>query len=128
MEERAQLADSQNLYVYCSTGTQKIPLSQTSKIQNTMQTQRLRRQEHFRTISVSSFPVPGALPSDVLNAALPRLRTFAANLPTGYTMQISGEQAKQGSGFLDLVIVLGISVFLIYLALLLPVDPAGKPF
>ena len=71
MEERAQLSDIQNLYVYSSTGTQKIPLSQVSQIRNTIQTQRIRRQEHFRTISVSSFPVPGALPSDVLNAALP---------------------------------------------------------
>src|SRR5260221_12739820 len=34
MEERAQLSDIQNLYVYSSTGTQKIPLSQISKIQN----------------------------------------------------------------------------------------------
>jgi multidrug efflux pump subunit AcrB len=53
---------------------------------------------------------------------------FAANLPPGYTMQISGEQAKQESGFLDLVIVLGISVFLIYLALLIQFDHAVKPF
>jgi multidrug efflux pump subunit AcrB len=128
MEERAQLSDIQNLYVYSSTGTQKIPLSQVSQIRNTIQTQRIRRQEHFRTISVSSFPVPGALPSEVLKAALPRLSTFAAHLPPGYTMQISGEQAKQESGFLDLVIVLGISVFLIYLALLLQFDHAVKPF
>jgi len=128
MEERAQLSDIQNLYVYSSTGTQKIPLSQVSKIQNTIQTQRIRRQEHFRTVSVSSFPVSGALPSEVLNAALPRLSTFAASLPAGYTMQISGEQAKQESGFRDLVMVLGISVFLIYLALLIQFDHAVKPF
>jgi multidrug efflux pump subunit AcrB len=128
MEERAQLSDIQNLYVYSSTGTQKIPLSQVSHIQNTIQTRRIRRQEHFRTISVSSFPVAGALASDVLNAALPRLTRLAANLPPGYTMQISGEQAKQQSGLLDLVMVLGISVFLIYLALLIQFDHAVKPF
>ena len=128
MEERAKLSDLQNLYVYSSTGTQKIPLSQISQVRNTIQTQRIRRQEHFRTISVSSFPVPGALASDVLNAALPSLKALAANLPAGYTMQISGEQAKQESGFLDLVIVLGISVFLIYLALLIQFDHAVKPF
>jgi multidrug efflux pump subunit AcrB len=128
MDERAQLSDIQNLYVYSSTGPQKIPLSQVSRIRNTIETQRIRRLEHFRTISVSSFPVPGALPSEVLNAALPRLRTVAANLPPGYTMQISGEQAKQESGFLDLVMVLGISVFLIYLALLIQFDHAVKPF
>jgi multidrug efflux pump len=128
MEERAQLSDIQNLYVYSSTGPQKIPLSQVSQIHNTIQTQRIRRQEHFRTISVSSFPVPGALPSDVLKVAMPKLKTLAANLPPGYAMQISGEQAKQESGFLDLVIVLGISVFLIYLALLIQFDHAVKPF
>ena len=128
MDERAQLSDIQNLYVYSSTGPQKVPLSQVSRVRNTIETQRIRRLEHFRTISVSSFPVPGALPSEVLNAALPKLRAFAANLPPGYTMQISGEQAKQQSGFLDLVIVLGISVFLIYLALLIQFDHAVKPF
>ena len=128
MEERSKLSDIQNLYVYSSTGSQKIPLSQISRIRNTIQTQRIRRLEHFRTISVSGFPVSGALASDVLNAALPRLKTFAANLPSGYAMQTSGEQAKQESGFLDLVIVLGISVFLIYLALLIQFDHAVKPF
>ena len=48
--------------------------------------------------------------------------------PTYRPMQISGEQAKQESGFLDLLIVLGISVFLIYLALLIQFDHAVKPF
>jgi multidrug efflux pump subunit AcrB len=128
MEERAQLSDIQNLYVYSSTGPQKIPLSQVSHVQNTIQTQRIRRQEHFRTISVSSFPVSGALPSEVLNLALPRLNRLAASLPAGYAMQISGEQAKQQSGFLDLLMVLGISIFLIYLALLIQFDHAVKPF
>src|SRR5258705_8733076 len=94
MEERSQLSDIQNLYVYSSTGTQKIPLSQVSHVQHTIQTQRIRRQEHFRTISVSSFPVSGTLPSEVLNAALPRLHAFAASLPPGYPMQISREQAN----------------------------------
>ena len=128
MEERAQLSDIQNLYVYSSEGTQKVPLLQISSLENNMETQRIRRLEHFRTISVQCFPVSGALASEVLNTALPKLMEFQKALPPGYRMQISGERAAQERGFTDLVIVLGISVGLIFLALVMQFNHAIKPF
>ena len=73
MDERAQLADLQNLYVYASPSAQKGPLLGVTVLQSTLATQRIRRLEHFRTITVKGFPAPGALPSEGLRAAWPRL-------------------------------------------------------
>ncbi len=127
MEERARLSDIQNLYVYSSQGTQKVPLMQISSIEKTMESQRIRRQEHFRTISVECFPVAGTLASEALNAALPKLTKFQDSLPPGYKMEISGERAKQVEGFSDLTVVMGISVAAIFLALVLQFNHAIKP-
>src|SRR5262249_35408928 len=60
--ERAQLSDVQNLYVYSSQSTQRVPLLEISSIQNRLEFQKIRRQEHFRTISVECTPIAGALP------------------------------------------------------------------
>jgi multidrug efflux pump subunit AcrB len=126
-QERAQLSDIENLYVYSSSGTQKVPLRSVSSIHNELDTERIRRQEHFRTIGVHAWPQPGILPSEVLNRALPKLREFEANLPPGYRMDIGGEQAKQKAGFANLSVVLVISVLGIYAALLLQFNNLIKP-
>lgn len=127
MQERARLSDIQNLYVYSSGGKQKVPLTQISTIQRTMTTGRIRRQEHFRTISVQCFPAPGVLASEVLNPVLPRLAKLQASLPPGYEMRIGGERAKQQQGFINLAVVMGISVILIFVALVLQFNHAVKP-
>jgi multidrug efflux pump subunit AcrB len=63
MEERAQLADVQNLYVYSMQAAQKVPLRQVSSIEYGMQTEKVRRRNQFRTITVSCMAEPGHLPS-----------------------------------------------------------------
>ena len=126
-QERAQLSDIQNLYVYSSEGQQKIPLRSVSTIQNELETERIRRQEHFRTIGVHAYPQTGVLPSEVLKQAMPKLREVERNLPPGYQMILGGEQAKQSSGFLNLAEVLLISILGIYAALLLQFSNAVKP-
>ena len=73
MEERAQLADVQNLYVYASQGTQKAPLSQVSSVTYGMQTEKIRRRNQFRTITVSCLAEAGHLPSEIVGAARLRL-------------------------------------------------------
>lgn len=128
VEERAQLSDIQNLYVYSSQSTQKLPLMQISSIDNTLESQRIRRREHFRTISVLCRPVPGALASEVLLPAMPRLEKLMRSLPPGYQIIIGGERAKQVQGFGDLAVVMGISVAAIFLALVLQFNHAIKPF
>jgi multidrug efflux pump subunit AcrB len=126
--ERGQLSDVQNLYVYSSSpGSQKVPLRSISSVVNRMVTERIRRQEHFRTIGVHAFPQAGVLPSEVLEKARPQLTEFQKHMPPGYHMQIGGEYAKQQSGFANLTTVLMISILGIYAALLVQFGNAVKP-
>ena len=127
MEERARLSDIRNLYVYASQGPQKVPLVQISDLQNTLETQRIRRLEQFRTVTVQCFPVAGHLASEILGGVLPQIEQLRKDLPPGYLLEISGEYAKQRQGFLNLAVVLAISVAAIFLALVLQFNHAVKP-
>lgn len=106
---------------------QKIPLRSVSSVVNEMTTERIRREEHFRTIGVHAFPVPGVLPSEVLQRAMTQLTFFGKTIPPGYRMEIGGERAKQQSGFANLAQVLAISLLGIYAALLVQFGNAVKP-
>jgi multidrug efflux pump subunit AcrB len=128
MEERAQLADIQNLYVYSSRGTQKIPLRQVSSIAYDMRTEKLRRRNQFRTITVSAIPGEGKLASEVMKRARPRLQAIKASLPAGYTLEVGGEEEEQVKGFSQLALVMLISVLAIFLALVFQFKNAVKPF
>jgi multidrug efflux pump subunit AcrB len=127
MEERAQLADIKNLYVYSTQGTQKVPLQQVSSIGYQMETQKLRRRNQFRTITVSCFPVEGHLPSEVMNDVRPQLLEFEKTLPPGYRLEIGGEEESQVTGFKELSIVMAISIAAIFLALVFQFKHAIKP-
>ena len=127
MEERARLSDIQNLYVYASQDNSKIPLVQISDIKNGMSTARIVRIEQFRTINVRAFPVGGTLASEVLKVAIPKLLAFEKSLPPGYKLQIGGEYDKTSRGFKNLALVMAISVFAIFLALVFQFKNAVKP-
>ena len=127
MDQRAQLSDVQNLYVYGSQDSNKIRLSQISNIEHDLVNGRIVRLEQFRTINVRSFPVAGRLSSEVLKEALPRLQQLQAQLPPGYQMQIGGEYDKTKNGFKNLAMVMLISTAAIYLALLFQFQNAIKP-
>ncbi len=127
MEERAQLADINNLYVYSSQGTGRVPLGQVSSVAHEMQTEKLRRRNQFRTITVACFPKDGVLPSEVMKAAREKLNAFAGALPPGYKMEIGGEEEEQIKGFKDLTVVLLISIVAIFLALVFQFKHAIKP-
>src|ERR1700752_4823797 len=117
MEERAQLGDLKNLYVYSGKGSQKIHLRQVASIEYGMQIEKMRSRNQFRTITVSAMPADGRLPSEVMKAARPKLMALQKELPAGYRMEIGGEEEDQVKSFKDLVIVLAISVRLIFMAL-----------
>ena len=128
MEERAQLADVQNLYVYSTEGTPKATLRQVSSVEYGMQTEKVRRRNQFRTITVSCMAEAGHLPSEVMSAAHPQLTAFANQLPPGYHMEIGGSEEEQVKGFKNLVVVLLISVVAIFLSLVYQFKNAIKPF
>ena len=127
MNERANLSDIQNLYVYSSESNNKVPLMSVSSIENELQTLRIRHLEHFRTISVQCFPISGALPSEVYAAAAPQLAELRKTLPPGYSVNVSGEQAKQEQGFKNLTVVMAVSIALIFLALAFQFRHSVKP-
>jgi multidrug efflux pump subunit AcrB len=127
MEERAQLADIKNLYVYSSQTNNRVPLVSIATVGTSLETARVARREHFRTISILCYPRPGVLASEILDPTLPKLQVFQKNLPPGYQLRIGGERAKQEDGFNNLKIVLMISLIGIYLALLVQFNNAVKP-
>jgi len=126
-DERSSLSDIQNLYVYSSQTSNKVPLMQVSSIENILVTTRIIRLDHFRTMSIYAFPAPGHLASEVMAVALPKLKQMQSNMPPGFTLNIGGEYDKQKEGFRDLTVVLLISVSCIYLALLFQFNNAIKP-
>jgi multidrug efflux pump subunit AcrB len=127
-EERAQLGDIQNLYVYSTRGPQKVPLRQVSRVAYRLETEKIRRRNQFRTITVSAFPTAGFLPSQVMKVAGPEIEKLRATLPPGYHIEIGGEQEEQQKGFGELTMVMAMSVGMIFLALVLQFQNAVKPF
>jgi multidrug efflux pump subunit AcrB len=125
--ERSSLSDLRSLYVYSSSSDNKVPLLEVSKIDNELQTMRIRHLEHFRTISVQSFTGSNILPSEVFRAAAPRLQELRKTLPPGYKIVVSGEQAKQEQGFKNLAVIMAISIAMIFLALAFQFKHAVKP-
>jgi multidrug efflux pump subunit AcrB len=127
MEERAQLSDVQNLYVFSSQGSQKVPLQLVSTIDYGLSTEKLQRRNQFRTITVSAFPVDGRLSSEVLMPVKAKIEAYGRSLPPGYKLEIGGEYEKQVEGFGELAMVMLISVAMIFLALVVQFKHAVKP-
>jgi len=126
--QRASLSDLENLYVFSSEDNNKVPLLDLATIGHKLTTERYRRLEQFRTVSVYGFPRPGALASEVTDQIVEPLRAFEKTLPPGYAMQISGEYAKTTQGFRNLGKLMAISASLIFIALVIQFRSAVKPF
>lgn len=126
-EERAKVTDLQNLYVYSQSSAQRVPLRQVSTVDFGMRTEKIRRRNQFRTITVSAFPVPGALPSEVLRAARAGIDAYATTIPPGYRLVIGGEYEEQVKGFRQLAVVMLVSVSAIFMALVFQFRNAIKP-
>ncbi len=126
-DERARLDDINNLYVYSHAGTQKIPLRQVAHVAYSLKTEVIRRRNQYRTITVSAVPRNGILASRIMAEFGPKAKELARTLPTGYRLEIGGEQEKQDHGNQELTIVLAVSVAAIYLALALQFRNALKP-
>jgi len=127
-EERAQLADVANLYVYSSIRTGRVPLNSLAPMIFQMSQERIVRRDHFRTMTVTAFPAPGMLPSEVMKSAIPKIEALRAGLPPSYRIVIGGEQFKLEEGFRELGVVLGVSVVMIFIALVLQFNNLIKPW
>ena len=67
------------------------------------------------------------LSSEVLKAAKPKLDAFEKALPPGYKIRMGGDYYQQHRGFGELAIVMGASIFGIFLALVFQFNSAVKP-
>lgn len=127
MDERAQLSDINNLYVYSMQTAQKIQLKQISNSSLTMKQETIKRRNQFRTITASAFPTAGYLPSEVLALALPKIKELERTLPPGYKLTIAGEAEKQAEGFGQVGVVMLVSIIMIFMALVIQFKNAVKP-
>jgi len=57
-QDRAQLSQIKSLYVYSSRQNTRVPLLSIAAVKNFLETGRIRRREHFRTISILCSPRP----------------------------------------------------------------------
>ena len=126
-EERAEIGDIASLYVASSTNLAKVPLGQVSTISYAMQTEKIRRRDQFRTITVAAFAAHGLLPLEVFARVQPKLEELARSAPTGYRIDIGGEAEEQKRSLGSMAVVFGLLLVAIYLALVVQFRNAMKP-
>ncbi|MBV8142061.1 MAG: efflux RND transporter permease subunit, partial [Verrucomicrobia bacterium] len=127
VEERAQISDMRSLYAFSSQGAPPVPLQQVATISWQPDRPKIKRFDQYRTVTIQCWPAVGHLPSEVISAAMPKLKEFQKQLPAGFIFRFAGEYKEQVSGFQDLTTVLVICVFSLYLALLAQFRHAVKP-
>jgi multidrug efflux pump subunit AcrB len=127
MDERNLLSRLDDLYVYSSQDSRRVPVRQIATVEHRFEPARLRRFNQFRTMTVSCCPAPCRLPSEVLVAASDGIEKFRSTLAPGVRMEIAGEHKEQVNGFKELTVVLVISVLAIYIALVVQFKSAIKP-
>jgi multidrug efflux pump subunit AcrB len=127
VEERAALSDLRSLYAFSTQGAPPVPLQQVATISLQPDRPKIKRFDQYRTVTVQCWPTGGHLPSEVISAAMPKLKQFQNQLPAGFIFRFAGEHKEQVSGFQDLTTVLVICVFSLYLALLAQFKHAVKP-
>lgn len=127
LNEKASLADVKNIYVYGSESDSKVPLTDVATVDFSMDTEKIVRNGHFRTITVYGYPVPGVYASQVMEQMSGKLDQFRRALPPGYELDITGIAASAKDGNSQLMGVLVICVVMIYIMLVIQFGNAIKP-
>jgi multidrug efflux pump subunit AcrB len=94
MEERARLSDLRSLYVFSRQNTPPVPLDQVATVALEPVTSKTKRLDQYPTITVQCWPAEGHLPSEVIAAAMPKLKEFQKQLPDGFIFRFAGEQKE----------------------------------
>jgi multidrug efflux pump len=126
-EERAQLADIQNLYVFSAQSDRVLPLRQIAALSYGMHPAKIARRSQFRTITVGCFPTAGHLASEIISVAMPQIQALARELPPGFKLEVAGEYKEQLKSNHNMSIVMGVSVLAIFVALVVQFRNAVKP-
>jgi multidrug efflux pump subunit AcrB len=127
MEERGNLGDLDDLYVYSSRSAQKVPIAQVATRRFSAVPEKIQRRNQLRTISVAAFPIPGKLPSEVMKLLHPKLRPIQESLPPGYFMEIGGSEEQVRKVAREAAVVAVTSILAIFFALVVQFRSAVKP-
>ncbi|MBI1752787.1 MAG: efflux RND transporter permease subunit [Acidobacteria bacterium] len=124
-EHRATFDDVRNTYVGSSFTNGKVPLRAIADLAPAWQTSRLVRRNGVRTLTVRCLQAPKAYASDILKAALPKVKAIA--LPPGYHLELGGEFANQEETQPEMVGALGISLLAIFFILMIQFRNLSEP-
>ena len=127
MEEHGNLGDLDDLYVYSSRSSQKIPIAQVATRRFSAVPEKIQRRNQLRTITVAAFPVSGKLPSEVMKLVQPKLQSIRQSLPPGYFMEIGGSEEQVGKVAREAAVVAITSILGIFFALVVQFRSAIKP-
>src|SRR5262249_16501946 len=127
MEERGNLGELDDLYVFSGASPWKVPIRQVASQRLELVPEKIQRRNQLRTISVVAFPTPDKLPSEVMSVVRPKLQELAAGLPPGYFMEIGGSEENVVKVARDAVLVAIVSIAGIFIALVVQLRSAIKP-
>ena len=94
MEDRAAVSEVQNTYVYeqqQSAGAAQPGVERRRRDGDP----KIKRRNQFRTATVSAFPIPGLLPSQVLTPLMPKIKEFEKTCPPGYFLEFGGDMRSR---------------------------------
>jgi multidrug efflux pump subunit AcrB len=98
-----------------------------ARLDVSMLTSKIIRTGHFRTLTVYAYPLPGMYASQIMDQLRTPLSTFEDMPPPGYQLTVTGVEASANDGNSQLNVVLIMSIFLIYIALVVQFRNAVKP-
>ncbi len=123
--ERLAAGSASNLYVWSGETGRAVPMEQVATVRPELERQKLVRYNLQRAVTVGAIPKNGALASELLSNARPKLDSL--DLPAGYAIAYGGEDELQSKSFANVRIALQVSIVLIYLVLVWQFAHAFKP-
>lgn len=126
-DESAQMHTLSNMYVYSVATGQKVPLSEVATISYSMEPEKFRRRNQFRTVTVGAFTASGVLPSEVMEEVRDKIYAIGKSAPPGYKIEVGGEEEEQIKSGLEMLIVMATSIISIFICLVVQFKSAVKP-
>jgi len=126
-EDRQSLEDLRNLNVVTQTGA-SIPLVSVARFEEGTGLGSITRLNLQRTATIEGQAAPGFSGPEVLANAQELLSEYRENLPTGYSMEYTGENEDQEEAFGFLTTALLVGFALIFLVMLAKFNSVVSPF
>ncbi len=126
-DERARAEDLATLTVFNAASGARVPLDQVGEFRLDAVPPKVLRRDNERCMTVKCDALPGTLPSAVVDELEGKLKVAAAGWPPGYRFAVGGEKEEQLKGAKSTSIAFLVSLFAIYLALVIQFNSLTKP-